>query len=71
MKIIIIKKNVKAGEHFNSYRSGFLSSLGIYCSLNRMVWWGYSTKEACIEAAKESLIPEPKPNKRVVYEVEI
>lgn len=71
MKIIIVKSNTKAGDLFDAYRPGVLSFLGIYCSLNKMLWTGSGSKQGCIERAKKKLIPDPKPNKKVVCEVEI
>ena len=71
MKIIIVKKNTKQGERFYAYRRGILSFFGIYCIFNTITGWGERTKEECIEYAKEYFIPEPKPNKKIIGEVEI
>ena len=71
MKIIIVKNNTKAGEEFNAYSPGLLSYFGIYCTLNKILWTGASSKERCIERVKYKQIPEPKPDKKVVCRVEI
>lgn len=71
MKIIIVKKNTKDGEEFNAFSSGLLSYFGIYCTINQILWRGSNSKERCIERVKYKQIPDPKPDKKVVCEVEI
>ena len=74
MKIIIVRSNTKAGIRYKAYYSGLLSRLGIYCSLNYIMWTNTSTIDGCIEAAKqteEERSPGPKANKAVACQVEI
>ena len=70
MKIVIVEKQTKRGKRYYAYKSGLLSRLHIFCYLNSVSFSG-ATPEECIDDARDSLVPDPPPNIKIIKTVEI
>jgi len=70
MKIVIVEKQTKRGKRYYAYKSGLLSHLHIFCFLNS-VSYSCTTPEECIDDVRDSLVPDPPPNTKIIKAVEI
>lgn len=71
MKVLIVKQDTKLGERYYGFRSGFLSTFGIFCLFNRIGFSGGRTAEQCIKSVKSDLIPDPPKNSQVIRTINI
>lgn len=71
MKVLIVKQDTKLGERYYGFRSGWLSTFGIFCLFNRVDFTGGDTADQCEKAVRSHFTPGPSKNSQVIRTINV